>query len=60
MKPRRDKGRIGGPFVPLLKDTMKSDAWRADPMAPGRSMSRSKAATTASWETPSICRPAPQ
>ena len=24
MKPRRDKGRIAGPFVPLLKDTMKS------------------------------------
>lgn len=29
MKPRREKGRIGGPFVPLLKDTMKTDAWRA-------------------------------
>jgi hypothetical protein len=29
MKPRRDKNRIAGPFVPLLKDTMKSEAWRA-------------------------------
>ena len=29
MKPRREKGRISGPFVPLLKDTMKSAAWRA-------------------------------
>ena len=29
MKPRREKGRISGRFVPLLKDTMKSAAWRA-------------------------------
>jgi hypothetical protein len=29
MKPRRDKGRIGGPFVPMLKDTMKQPAWIA-------------------------------
>lgn len=28
MKPRRDKGRMG-PFVPLLKDTLATDAWRA-------------------------------
>jgi hypothetical protein len=28
MKPRRDKGRMG-PFVPLLKDTIGTDAWRA-------------------------------
>jgi hypothetical protein len=28
MKPRRDKGRMG-PFVPLLKDTLGTDAWRA-------------------------------
>jgi hypothetical protein len=29
MKPRNNKGRIGGPFVPLLKDTLATDAWRA-------------------------------
>jgi hypothetical protein len=29
MKPRNNKGRIGGPFVPLLKDTINTDAWRA-------------------------------
>lgn len=29
MKPRKDKGRIEGPFVPLLNDTMGSAAWRA-------------------------------
>jgi hypothetical protein len=28
MTTRRDKGRLP-PFVPLLKDTMKTDAWRA-------------------------------
>jgi hypothetical protein len=26
---KRNKGRIGGPFVPMLKDTMKTEAWRA-------------------------------
>jgi len=26
---KRSKGRIGGPFVPLLKDTMKTEAWKA-------------------------------
>ncbi len=26
---RRNKGRIGGPFVPVLKDTMKTEAWKA-------------------------------
>jgi hypothetical protein len=25
----KDKGRIGGPFVPMLTETMKSAAWRA-------------------------------
>ena len=25
----KDKGRIGGPFVPMLKDTMKTEAWKA-------------------------------
>ena len=25
----RSKGRIGGPFVPMLKDTTKTEAWRA-------------------------------
>ena len=29
MKPRRDKGRIEGPFVAMLIDTLKSPAWRA-------------------------------
>jgi hypothetical protein len=30
MKPRnKDKGRIGGPFVPMLNETWKSAAWRA-------------------------------
>jgi hypothetical protein len=29
MKPRRDKGRISGPFVPMLKGTMKEPAWIA-------------------------------
>ncbi len=29
MKPRRDKGRIAGPFVPLLTSTTDSEAWRA-------------------------------
>ena len=29
MKPRKDKGRIEGPFVPVLIETMKSAAWRA-------------------------------
>jgi hypothetical protein len=29
MRPRRDKGRISGPFVPMLKDTMKQPAWIA-------------------------------
>ena len=28
MKPRKDKGRIEGPFVPVLIGTMKSAAWR--------------------------------
>ena len=28
MKPRKDKGRIEGPFVPVLIGTMKSPAWR--------------------------------
>jgi hypothetical protein len=27
-KRHKDKGRIGGPFVPLLKETLASDAWR--------------------------------
>ena len=26
---RRNKGRISGPFVPMLKDTMKTGAWKA-------------------------------
>jgi hypothetical protein len=26
---KRSKGKIGGPFVPMLKDTMKTPAWRA-------------------------------
>jgi hypothetical protein len=26
---RKDKGRIAGPFVPMLTDTMKAPAWRA-------------------------------
>jgi hypothetical protein len=26
---RRHKGRISGPFVPLLKDTLKTPAWKA-------------------------------
>jgi hypothetical protein len=29
MKPRRDKGRIDGPFVPLLVETMATSAWKA-------------------------------
>ena len=29
MRTRRDKGRINGPFVPMLKSTMNTDAWRA-------------------------------
>jgi len=29
MKRHKDKGRIQGQFVPLLVETMKSDAWRA-------------------------------
>jgi hypothetical protein len=29
MKDRRDKGRISGPFVPMLTETMASAAWRA-------------------------------
>jgi hypothetical protein len=29
MKSRKDKGRIEGPFVPVLIETMKSAAWRA-------------------------------
>jgi len=29
MRKRKDKGRIGGPFVPMLNETMKSAAWRA-------------------------------
>jgi len=29
MKPRKDKGRIEGPFVPMLIDTMGSPAWKA-------------------------------
>jgi hypothetical protein len=29
MKDRRSKGRIGGPFVPMIKSTMSSPAWRA-------------------------------
>jgi hypothetical protein len=29
MKDRRDKGRIDGPFVPMLTETMASAAWRA-------------------------------
>jgi hypothetical protein len=29
VKPRKDKGRIEGPFVPVLIETMKSAAWRA-------------------------------
>ena len=29
MKPRNDKGRIGGPFVPLLKETTSTKAWLA-------------------------------
>ena len=28
-KRNRDKGKIGGPFVPMLTETMKSAAWRA-------------------------------
>ena len=29
MKPRKDKGRIEGPFIPMLISTRKSPAWRA-------------------------------
>src|SRR5215469_3557695 len=29
MKPRKDKGRIEGPFIPILIGTRKSPAWRA-------------------------------
>jgi hypothetical protein len=29
MKPRKDKGRIEGPFIPMLIGTRKSEAWRA-------------------------------
>lgn len=29
MKDRRDKGRISGPFVPMLTETMATAAWRA-------------------------------
>ena len=29
MKPRKDKGRIEGPFIPILITTRKSAAWRA-------------------------------
>jgi hypothetical protein len=29
MKSRKDKGRIEGPFVPMLIDTMASPAWKA-------------------------------
>jgi hypothetical protein len=29
MKPRKDKGRIEGPFIPILISTRKSAAWRA-------------------------------
>jgi hypothetical protein len=29
MKPRKDKGRIEGPFIPILISTRKSPAWRA-------------------------------
>jgi hypothetical protein len=29
MKPRKDKGRIEGPFIPMLIGTRKSAAWRA-------------------------------
>jgi hypothetical protein len=29
MRPRKDKGRIEGPFVPMLISTRKSAAWRA-------------------------------
>jgi hypothetical protein len=29
MKDRRNKGRISGPFVPMLIETMASAAWRA-------------------------------
>src|SRR5262249_61495795 len=29
MKPRKEKGRIEGPFVPVLIETWKSAAWRA-------------------------------
>jgi hypothetical protein len=29
MRSRRDKGRIDGAFVPMLKDTMGAAAWRA-------------------------------
>lgn len=29
MKSREDKGRISGPFVPMLVNTMKTPAWRA-------------------------------
>ena len=44
----KDKGRLP-PFVPLLKDTMDSPAWRAMSHGARRSISRSSAATT--------CRP---
>jgi hypothetical protein len=29
MSRRLAKGRISGPFVPLLKDTIKTEAWKA-------------------------------
>jgi hypothetical protein len=29
MKPRKEKGRIGGPFIPILLNTRNSAAWRA-------------------------------
>ena len=29
MSRKRNKGRISGPFVPLLKDTLKTPAWKA-------------------------------